>query len=108
MNIDVINQQNHPSMSQCAICITMPDCKPIEIMNAAIKHDVHIVDKEYYDAEKDYDYFLAKYDLFSCGLDVSLLFIFSDEESVLISKDDQMENFLAEYNALRYAHLMLS
>jgi hypothetical protein len=95
-------------MSQCAICITMPDCKPIQIMNAAIKHAVHIVDKECYDAEKDYDYFLDKYDLFSCGLDVSLLFVFPDEGSILISKDDQMENFLTEYNTLRYAHLMFN
>lgn len=95
-------------MSHCAICITMPDCKPLQIMNAAIKHDVHIVDREYYDAEKDYDYYLDKYELFSCGVDMSLLFIFPDTEPVLISKDDQMENFLPDYNAMRYAHLMFN
>ena len=96
------------SMTQCAICISMPDCKPIQIMNAAIKHDVHIVDKEFYDAERDYDYFLDKYELFSCGLDVILLFVYPDAESVLITKDEQVENFLEDYNTLRYAHLMFN
>jgi hypothetical protein len=95
-------------MTQCAICISMPDCTPMHIIKAALKHNVHIVDKENYDADKDYDYYLHKYDLLSCGLDVSLLFVFTDVESVMISKDDQMENFLEEYNALRYAHLMFS
>ncbi len=93
-------------MSQCAICITLPDCTPLQVMNAAIKHGVHIVEKEAYDAEKDYDYYLSRYDIFSCGLELSLLFVFADSQSVLITKEDQLENFLEEYNNLRYAHLM--
>jgi len=78
----------------------------MHVMNAALKHDVHIVEKENYDPEKDYDYFLSTYSLFSCGMDLNLLFVFADCHSVLISKDEQVENFVEEYNTLKYAHLM--
>jgi len=57
-----------------AACITMPGTTASDVVNAAVKHSVHILDKQPYDPDRDYDYYSELYG--EAGISISHLFIF--------------------------------
>ena len=90
-----------------AIAIVFPGAGVANIVKAATLHGVHIIDKEEYDAGKDYTSFFSSYEPYMNGSRLLLLFIYSDGNSILAEDTVQLEgaleksrsyNMSADYN----------
>ena len=65
-----------------AICVVFPDTNTVSIVNAVLKHDVQVVGKEYFDPAVVYSRMMAECK--ADGAAISLLFVFSDKDSILV------------------------
>lgn len=82
---------------QFAIAITMPGVGGTEIVNATMKHNVHILDKELYKKGKDYSVFLNSN---SEDTAINLLFIFRDGSSVSVNDYGKLIEVIAELESM--------
>ena len=78
--------------SQFAIAIVSPEAGVSHIVNAAIRNNVHIIDKEYYDSNKDYDAYRDSFCDLPNGTNIVLLFVFSDGSSSLVIDSVHVED----------------
>jgi hypothetical protein len=74
-------QKTEVQPRQFAVAIVMPGVGGAEIVNATMRHNVHILGKELYRSGKDY---AALLDATSEDTDIGLLFIFKDGSSVSV------------------------
>jgi hypothetical protein len=82
---------------QFAIAITMPGVGGAEIVNATLKHNVHILDKELYRKGKDYSVFLGST---ADDTAIDLLFIFKDGSSISVSSYGKLLEVIAELESV--------
>jgi hypothetical protein len=75
--------------SRFAICIIFPGATAYDVVNAAIKHNVHILDREPYDPEKNYS--TKRYATAANGASIVSLFLFPEEKSILAENDNDLE-----------------
>lgn len=73
-----------------AIAIVLPGAEVADIVKAATFNGVHIIDKETYDAEKDYASFISAYEPYTNGSRILLLFVFPGAQSMLVADDAQL------------------
>lgn len=73
-----------------AIAIVVPGAKVADIVKAATYNGVHIIDKETYDAGKDYVLYISAYEPYTNGSRIQLLFVFPGGQSILASEDIQI------------------
>jgi saccharopine dehydrogenase-like NADP-dependent oxidoreductase len=82
---------------QFAIAIVLPDTTSLDIVTAAIKFKVHIIDKENYDERKDYTLVTDMYPL-PDGNKIRLLFVIGKGEFVLAETAAEVSEARAQIN----------
>jgi len=92
-------------MLQFAVAIVFPNASVKDIVSAAMKNNVHIIDKENYDPEKDYIAYSASYQPYVQGSKILLLFIFPEEESILTNTEQNLMEAAAKISELRQSAL---
>jgi hypothetical protein len=86
------NKEMPNSPTQFVLAIVFPGTATSDIVSAAVRHHVHIVDKETFDAKKDYAAESRKYTPYINGSRIMLLFIFPDGNSVLADSDKNLQS----------------
>ena len=81
----------HISPTQFALAIVFPGSDTADVVAAAVRHHVHIVDKEAYDPRKDYVAVSKKYEPYINGSRILLMFVFSEGQSVLADDDRNLD-----------------
>jgi hypothetical protein len=84
------------SYLQFAVAIVFPGAGVPDIVEAAAKNHVHIIDKEDYDAQKDYEAFSKSYEPYINGSRILLLFIFPEGRSILASDPTRLSAAIEE------------
>ena len=79
------------SPSQFALAIVFPGADMAAVVRAAVRHHVHVVDKETHDARKDYAAESKKYTPYINGSRILLLFVFPGGHSVLADSDASLD-----------------
>lgn len=78
-------------MKHFAVAVVFPGAGSADIVNAAIKNEVHIIDKEDYKAGKDYNAFSANYHPYLNDKHIDLLFVFREGFSIYANTEDKMK-----------------
>lgn len=86
--------------TQFAIAIVFPGVGIKEVVSAAIKSQVHIVDREFYNPAKDYGAFSASYEPYLNGSRIMLLFVFPEGAFILASSDELLTKAFAKIEEL--------
>ena len=81
---------------QFAIAIVCPGGSSSDVVNAAMKYNVHIIDKETYLADKDYRAVVSNYHV--TDYKIELLFVFPDGEHILAVDNEQYETAISKIN----------
>jgi hypothetical protein len=91
---------NKPVMdhSNFAVCILFPGTNAGDIVNAAMKHNVLILDQETFDPEKDYNDYYHRKDP-EKGITILPLFLFPSK-SVLANNSSSLQEALDQIKAL--------
>ena len=92
-------------MLQFAVAIVFPNASVKDIVSAALKSDVHIIDKENYNPEKDYLAYSASYEPYVSGSKILLLFIFAEGQYILTDTEDHLMEAAAKISELRQSAL---
>jgi hypothetical protein len=79
------------SSSQFALAIVFPGADMSDVVRAAVRHHVHVVDREIFSAGKDYVIESKKQASYINGSRIMLLFVFPDENSVLADSDANLD-----------------
>jgi hypothetical protein len=79
------------SLLEFAVAIVFPGVGAADIVAAAIKHEVHVIDKEEYAPQKDYAAYHATYEPYVNGSRIMLLFVFTGGFSVLADNPQNLE-----------------
>lgn len=82
------------SPTQFALAIVFPDTDNGDVVSAAIRHHVHIVDKEDFTPEKDYAAQAASYEPYINGSRIMLLFVFPEGNTVLADTETNLQRAL--------------
>ncbi len=88
-------------MLKFAIAIVFPEADIKDIVQAALKNNVHIIDKEVYDASKDYVAYSASYQPYINGSKIHLLFIFGEGDFILADTDGTLAEATTKIIALK-------
>lgn len=75
-----------------AFCIVFPDTSSLDVVNAAMRHNVHIIDKEKFDPKKDYTSYKHGYTLEN-GAEINPLFVFP-ADSILADNEHSFRKAL--------------
>lgn len=81
----------HSSPTQFALAIVFPGSGTADVVAAAVRHYVHIVDRAPYDPAKDYAALSKKYEPYVNGSRILLLFVFAEGYSVLADDDRNLD-----------------
>lgn len=92
-------------MLQFAVAIVFPEAGVKDIVSAATKCNVHIIDKEDYDPDKDYIAYSASYEPYVLDNKILLLFIFPHEEYILTDTEDHLMEAAMKISELRQSAL---
>ncbi len=92
-------------MLQFAVAIVFPEAGVKDIVSSAMKSNVHIIDKENYDPDKDYIAYSASYEPYVNGSKILLLFIFPQEEYILADTEDHLMEAATKISQLRQSAL---
>jgi hypothetical protein len=84
------------SYLQFAIAIMFPGAGIPDIVDAASRHNVHIIDKESYDAQKDYIALGQSYEPYINGSRILLLFVFPEGRSILATDPQKLAEAVEE------------
>ena len=84
---------------QFAIAIVFPGATPTDIVKAALRYEVHILNQENYEATTDYTVYDTKYGSFMNGSRLYLLFIFPGN-SILANDDRKLQEAMLELKKL--------
>ena len=76
-----------------AICVVLPGTSAADIISGIVQHDVQIVGKEDFDRSIVYSRYLKDCG-FRDGIGVSLLFIFPEEDALLVRSEAELETAL--------------
>jgi hypothetical protein len=79
------------SPSQFALAIVFPGTGNMDVVTAAVRHHVHVVDKEVFDAKKDYAAESKRYEPYINGSRILLLFIFQEGTSILADTENNLD-----------------
>jgi hypothetical protein len=79
------------SPTQFALAIVFPGTDNTDVVAAAVRHHVHVVDKEYFDAAKDYAAIAASYEPYINGSRIMLLFVFPQGNTVLADTEASLQ-----------------
>ena len=90
---------------QFAICITFPGTDSTDIVTAAIENQVHILDKEEYDRDKDYEGLFSQYKIVLPEQQIFILLVFHKSDAVLITDVKAANEIISKEVMLRYAQL---
>lgn len=80
------------SPTQFALAIVFPGTDMADIVSAAVQHHVHIVDKQNFDAGKDYVAESKRYEPYVNGSRILLLFVFPEGHSILANSEAQLHS----------------
>ncbi|WP_276135025.1 hypothetical protein [Polluticoccus soli] len=80
--------------TQFALAIVFPGADNGDVVKAAIRHYVHVIDKEDFIADKDYAAQAASYQPYTNGSRIMLLFIFSEGNTVLADNETNLQRAL--------------
>ncbi|RYE25463.1 MAG: hypothetical protein EOP51_04050 [Sphingobacteriales bacterium] len=92
-------------MLQFAVAIVFPNVDVKDIVTAAVKSEVHIIDKENYDPEKDYIAYSKSYEPYVNGSKILLLFIFPEGHYTLADTEDHLVEAAEKIKALQQTAL---
>lgn len=91
-----------------AVCITFHGTTAEHVVTAAVVHQVHILDKTVYSPLLSYNSMIEQYNELNMPMDIYLLFVFPDEESILLSKEDNIREVLENMNLSKYTKPMFN
>lgn len=88
------------SPTQFVLAVIFPGTNTSDIVSAAVKHHVHIVDKETFDVSKDYAAESKKYEPYINGSRIMLLFIFTGGYSILADSETNLQSAIGRIREL--------
>jgi hypothetical protein len=84
--------------SMAAIAILFPGVRTADIVNGAKEHGVNVLIKEIYDPRKNYARYQKNLGPVVTGVDIGLMFVFSDGTSMLATDRRDINNVMKKVN----------
>lgn len=80
--------------TQFALAIVFPGTDNADVVSSAVRHHVHVVDKEHFDVDKDYAAQAASYEPYINSSRIMLLFVFPEGNTVLADNESNLQRAL--------------